>query len=76
MRDLGDENLLLLVNRLNLRHDPAPNVPLLGNTPVDYDSVSSDLVQGIEEAIDSHKSKDLMSIWGDGDYCWEMLFAA
>lgn len=43
----------------NLRQDPAlQNVPWLGNTPVDYDSVFSDLVQRIEEAIDSHKSKD------------------
>lgn len=62
-RDFGDlENLIIALSTAlaNLRHDPAlQNLPWLGNTPVDYNSVSSDLVRRIEDAIDSHKSKDI-----------------
>lgn len=44
----------------NLRHDPAlQDVPWLGNTPVDYDSVFSDLRRRLEEAIDIFKDEDI-----------------
>ena len=44
----------------NLRNDPAlQDVPWLGNTPVDYDSVSSDLRRRLEEGIDTFKDKDI-----------------
>lgn len=44
----------------NLRNDPAlQNVPWLGNTLVDYDSVALDLQRRLEEAIDAFKDRDI-----------------
>lgn len=56
------ENLIIALSTAlaNLRQDPAlQKLPWLGNTPINYDSVFSDLQQRIEEVIDSHKNKDI-----------------
>lgn len=56
------ENLIIALSTAlaNLRHDPAlQNVPWLGNTPVDFDSVSLNLQRQLEEAIDAFKDKDI-----------------
>lgn len=44
----------------NIRQDPAlKNIPWLGNKLVDYDSVFSDLLRRLEEAIDAIKDKNI-----------------
>ncbi len=56
------QNLIIALSTAlaNFRHDPAlQDVPWLGNTPVDYDSVSLDLWRRIEEAIDTVKDRDI-----------------
>lgn len=55
------ENLIVALSTAlaNLHSDPSlQNVPWLGNTPVDYDSISSNLLRRMEEAIDNHKVKN------------------
>lgn len=63
VRDFGSlENLIIALSTAlaNLRGDPSlQNVPWLGNTPVDYDSISSELIRRMEEAIDNHKVKNI-----------------
>lgn len=62
VRDFGSlENLIVALSTAlaNLHSDPSlQNVPWLGNTPVDYDSISSNLRRRMEEAIDTHKIKN------------------
>lgn len=63
VRDFGSlENLIIALSTAlaNLHDDPSlQNVPWLGNTPVDYDSISSNLLRRMEEAIDNHKAKNI-----------------
>lgn len=62
-RDFGSlENLIIALSTAlaNLHGDPSlQNVPWLGNTPVDYDSISSNLLRRMEEVIDNHKVKNI-----------------
>lgn len=56
------DNLIIALSTAlaNIRQDPAlQNLPWLGNTTVDYDSVFLDLQRRIETAIDSYKSKNI-----------------
>lgn len=57
---LHDLIIALSTGLANLPNDPAlKDVPWLGNTPVDYDSVASDLLRRLEEAIDAFKDKNV-----------------
>lgn len=57
---LQDLIIALSTALANLPHDPAlQDVPWLGNTPVDYDSVCLDLRRRLEDAIDTFKDKDV-----------------
>lgn len=62
VRDFGSlENLIVALSTAlaNLHSDLSlQNVPWLGNTPVDYDSISLNLRRRMEEAIDTHKIKN------------------
>lgn len=57
---LHDLIIALSTALANLRHDPAlKDLPWLGNTPVDYDSVALDLQRRLEAAIDAFKYRDI-----------------
>ena len=57
---LHDLIIALLTALANLRNDPAlKDLPWLGNTPVDYDSVALDLQRRLEAAIDAFKDRDI-----------------
>ncbi len=57
---LHDLIIALSTALANLRNDPAlKDLPWLGNTPVDYDSVALDLQRRLEAAIDAFKERDI-----------------
>lgn len=57
---LHDLIIALSTALANLRNDPAlKDLPWLGNTPVDYDSVALDLQRRLETAIDAFKNRDI-----------------
>ncbi|PSM48121.1 peptidase M, neutral zinc metallopeptidase site [Chroococcidiopsis sp. CCALA 051] len=56
------QNLIVALSTAlaNIHQDPAlKNIPWLGNQQVDYDSVFSDLLRRLEEAIDATKDRDI-----------------
>lgn len=57
---LQDLTIALSTALANLRNDPAlKDLPWLGNTPVDYDSVALDLQRRLEAAIDAFKDRNI-----------------
>ena len=57
----ASENLIIALSTAlaNLRGDPSlQNVPWLGDTPVDYEAVTSELLRRIEEVIEGYKSQN------------------
>lgn len=57
---LSDLIAALSTAMANLTYDPAlKDLPWLGNTPVDFDSVSLNLQRQLEEAIDAFKERDI-----------------